>query len=131
MAAAIGIVATALIAAWFVWQPLHSSDEVSSAIDALSRGDAPAALAAARERRLGRPGVGRLRCGSSRRSTPAMGDPVASRAESVKATQIQPSNAETWQQLGAFDLQAHRAQLALAELEVAQRLDRTSPLTPS
>ena len=58
-----------------------------------------------------------------------MGDSASSRAELVKATQVQPSNAQTWQQLGSFDLQAHHPQLALAELHTALKLDRTSPLT--
>ena len=48
----------------------------------------------------------------------------------MKATQLQPSNAETWQQLGSYDLQAHRRQqLALPELQTALALDRTSAVT--
>jgi hypothetical protein len=126
-AAAIGVVAAALIAGWFVWQPLHSSDEVSSAINALGRGDTPAAIAAARSAASADP-VSVAPIWELAEIYAGMGDPVASRQQWVKATRVQPSNAETWHQLGAFDLQAHRAQLALAELEVARRLDRTSPV---
>ena len=129
LAAAIGVLATALIAAWFVWQPLHSSDEVSSAIDALSRGDTPAAIAAARSAASADP-VSVDPLWELAAIYAGMGDPVASRQEWVKATQIQPSNAETWQQLGMFDLQARKPQLALAEFEVARRLDHTSLLIP-
>ncbi|MGH2886414.1 MAG: hypothetical protein ACRDPA_27565, partial [Solirubrobacteraceae bacterium] len=57
------------------------------------------------------------------------GQPAAGRAELVKATQLQPDNPETWQQLGSFDLQAHHPQLALPELQRALGLDRTSALT--
>ena len=49
IATAIGVVAAVLIAGWFVWQPLHSSDQVSAAITDVTRGDAPAALAAAHD----------------------------------------------------------------------------------
>ena len=59
----------------------------------------------------------------------ALGDRTASRQELLKAVQIQPSNPQTWQQLGTFDLQARHAQLALSELQTAHRLDLTSPLT--
>jgi O-antigen ligase len=127
-AAVLGTVGALLIAAWFVWQPLHSSDQLSSAINALSRGDAPAALAAANSAAASDP-VSVDPLWELAAIYSALRDPVASREEWVKATQVQPSNPETWQQLGVFDLQAHRPQLALAELEVARRLDLTSPLT--
>jgi hypothetical protein len=124
-AALVGIVAALLIAGWFVWQPLHSSDQVSSSVDALIRGDAPAALAAANGAAASDPvSVDPLWQLAAIYS--AMHDPVASREEWLKATQLQPSNAQTWQLLGLFDLQAHRPQLALAELNTARRLDRTS-----
>jgi O-Antigen ligase len=127
-AAAIGAVAVALIAAWFVWQPLHSSDQVTAAIGALTRGDAPAALADARSATDSDPvSVDPLWELSAIYS--ALGNQAASRAELVKATQLQPSNAETWQQLGSYDLQAHRPQQALAELQTALALDRTSTIT--
>jgi Tfp pilus assembly protein PilF len=101
---------------------------VSAAITALIRGDAPAALAAAH---------------GAADSDPVSADPLwwlstiysrlgnqpASRAELVKATQLQPSNAHTWQMLGAYDVQAHHPDLAVAELERAASLDRTSAAT--
>jgi hypothetical protein len=128
IAAATGIVAATLVAAWFVWQPLHSSDQVSSAIDAMTRGDAPAALADARGAADSDPvSVDPLWELSAIYS--AVGNPAASRAELVKATDIQPSNAQTWQQLGAYDLQAHHPELATQELQRALDLDRTSQIT--
>jgi hypothetical protein len=127
-AAAIGVVAATLVAAWFVWQPLHSSDQVTAAITAMTRGDAPAALADARGAADSDPAsVDPLWELSAIYS--AIGNQAASRAELVKATQVQPSNAQTWQQLGAYDLQAHRPALALPELQRALRLDRTSTVT--
>jgi hypothetical protein len=127
-AAAIGIAALALIVAWFVWQPLHSSDQVTAAIGALTRGDAPAALSDARGAADSDPvSVDPLWELSAIYS--ALGNQAASRAELVKATQLQPSNAETWQQLGSYDLQAHHPQQALPELQRALQLDRTSTFT--
>jgi hypothetical protein len=128
IAAAIGVVAAALIVAWFVWQPLHSSDQVTAAIGAMTRGDAPAALADARGAASSDPvAVDPLWELSAIYS--AVGNQTASRAELVKATNLQPSNAETWQQLGSYDLQAHHPQLAVPELQRALRLDRTSQIT--
>ena len=127
-AAATAILAVALIAAWFVWQPLHSSDQVTAAIDAMTRGDAQAALTDARSAADSDP-VSVDPLWELAAIYSATGNQAASRAELVKATQVQPSNAQTWQQLGSFDLQAHHPQQALAELQTALRLDRTSPIT--
>jgi hypothetical protein len=128
IAAAIGVVAVALIAAWFVWQPLHSSDQVTAAINAITRGDAPAALTAARGAAGSDPvSVDPLWELSAIYS--ALGNQAASRAELVKATDVQPSNAQTWEQLGTYDLQAHHPKLAMPELQRALRLDRTSQIT--
>ena len=123
-AAALGIVCALLIAGWFVWQPLHSSDQVNAAITAMTRGNTPMALAEARSAANSDP-VDFYPLWELAAIYSAMGDPASSRAEYVKATQVQPSNALTWQQLGLFDLQAHRPQQALAELHTAVTLDRT------
>jgi cytochrome c-type biogenesis protein CcmH/NrfG len=121
VAAATAALATALIVGWFVWQPLHSSDQVSAAITAMTRGDTSAAIAAAKGAADSDPvsvdPVWELGAIYS-----AIGQKAASRAEYVKATQIQPSNPATWQQLGSVDLQANRRHLAVGELYAALRL---------
>jgi hypothetical protein len=127
-AAALGVFAAALIAGWFVWQPLHSSDQVSAAIDAMTRGNPSSALAAAQSAANSDP-VSVDPLWELAAIYSALGNPASSRTEYVKATQVQPSNALTWQQLGSFDLEAHHVRLALAELHTALKLDRTSPLT--
>jgi hypothetical protein len=128
LASAVAILAATLIAAWFVWQPLHSSDQVTAAINAMTHGDAPSALADARGATHSDPvSVDPLWELSAIYS--AIGNQQASRAELVKATKLQPSNAQTWQQLGAYDLQAHHPELAIPELQRALRLDRTSQTT--
>ncbi len=128
IAAATATVAFALIAAWFVWQPLHSSDQVTAAIGAMTHGNAPAALDEARSAADADP-VSTDPLWELSAIYSALGQPAAGRAELVKATQVQPENPETWQQLGSFDLQAHHPQLALPELQKALGLDRTSTLT--
>jgi hypothetical protein len=128
IATAIAVVAAALIAGWFVWQPQHSSDQVSAAITALIRGDAPAALAAAHGAADSDPvSVDPLWWLSTIYSR--LGNQAASRAELVKATQLQPSNAQTWQQLGSYDLNARHPDLAMSELQRAASLDPTSAIT--
>jgi hypothetical protein len=127
-AVALGVLAATVIAAWFVWQPLHSSDQVTSAIDAMTRGDAPAALADARGAADSDP-VSVDPLWELSAIYAAIGNQRASRAELVKATEVQPDNAQTWQQLGSYDLQAHHPELATPELQRALRLDRTSQIT--
>jgi hypothetical protein len=128
IAAAFGILAAALVAGWFVWRPLHSSDQVSAAIDALTRGDASAALADARSAANSNP-VATEPLWELSAIYAALGDQTASRQELLHAVQVQPSNAQTWVQLSTFDLQAHRVGLARSELQTALRLDRTSAVT--
>jgi O-Antigen ligase len=124
-AGAFAAVVVAVIAAWFVWQPLHSANSFGAAISAMSRGDAPAALADARAAADSDPlSVDPLLEESFIYG--ALRDQAAARSELVKATSVQPENPQTWSYLGAFDLQAHQPRLALAELETAHRLDLTS-----
>jgi O-Antigen ligase len=124
-AGALGIGVAVLVAAWFVWQPLHSADAFGSAVTAMTRGDAAAALADARTAADSDPvSVDPLWEQSAIYS--AIGNQAAARSQLVQATSLQPENPETWLQLGAFDLQAHQTRLALAELETAHRLDLTS-----
>jgi hypothetical protein len=127
-AGVIGVVVAAMLAAWFVWQPLHSADSFGAAIGAMSRGQVATALNDARAAADSDPvSVEPLWEQSAIYS--AMGDQAAARAALVKATSVQPQNPQTWVQLGSYDLQAHRPRAALPELETAQRLDRTSALT--
>jgi hypothetical protein len=125
LAGAIGIGLAALLAAWFVWQPLHSADSFGDAVTAMTQGNAGTALADAR---------------SAADSDPVSVDPLleesaiysalrnesAARAKLVQATSLQPDNPETWVYLGTFDLQGHRPRLALSELRTAHRLDLAS-----
>jgi hypothetical protein len=125
LAGATGIGVAVLIVAWFVWQPLHSADSFGSAISAMSRGDAAAALADARSAADSDPvSIDPLLEESAIYSS--LGNEPAARAELVQATSLQPDNPQTWVYLGSFDLQRHQARLAVGELQTAHRLDLTS-----
>jgi len=136
LAGAFGVGVAVLVAAWFVWQPLDSADAFGSAITAMSRGDASAALADARSAADSDPvsvdplweqsAIYSALAGTTRDSTLRGEYQASARGELVKATSLQPGNPQTWLQLGTFDLQAHQPKLALAELEKAHRLDLTS-----
>ncbi len=124
-AAGLGIVAATIVAAWFVWQPLHSSDQFSAAISAITRGDTAVALADAQGAAASDPvSVDPLWELSAIYS--AARDPNAAREELVKATNVQPANPESWEQLGEFDMSQHEPVLAVLELQTAEFLDRSS-----
>ncbi len=124
-AAVIGIVAATLVAGWFVWQPLHSANQFDAAITAMQRQDSAAALADAQSAAASDPvSVDPLYELSA--IDVARGNLTSARQELVKAASLQPSNPETWQALGAFDLQQHQATVALLELQTARQLDLSS-----
>jgi hypothetical protein len=125
LAGATGVGVALLVAGFFVWQPLHSADSFGSAISAMGRGDAAAALADARSAADSDPvSVDPLWEQSAIYS--ALGNATAARSKLVQATSLQPENPQTWLQLGEFDLQAHQVRLAVGELQTAHRLDLAS-----
>ena len=124
-AAGLCIVAATIVAAWFVWQPLHSQNAFDAAISAMSDGNSTAALADAQSAAASNPVsieplIELSEIYSARRN------PTAARQELVKAINIQPSNPETYEQLGQFDLAQNQAIVAVLELQTAQLLDRSS-----
>ena len=124
-AAGLGIVAATIVAAWFVWQPLHSQNAFDAAIAAMSNGNATAALADAQSAAASNPvSVEPLWELSGIYS--ARRDPADARQELVKATTVQPSNAATWEQLGEFDLVQRQPIVAVLELQTAKLLDQSS-----
>jgi O-Antigen ligase len=125
LAGATGIGVALLVVAWFVWQPLHSADSFGSAITAMGRGDAVAALADARSAADSDP-VSVDPLWEEWAIYSALGNTTAARTALVHATSIQPENPQTWLQLGLFDLQRHQPRLAVSELETAHRLDLAS-----
>jgi tetratricopeptide (TPR) repeat protein len=124
-AAVIGVLAIAVGAAWVVWQPLRSDDADAAAVTALLKGDARAALDKANTAVSADPLSADALWVLSEIDI-AVGNRVAARQALVRATSRQPSNADTWQRLGEFDLRYHQPQLAIGELNTAVALDLTS-----
>ena len=118
-------VAIALGVVWVVWQPLRSSDADASAITELLAGRTAAALADAQTAVSADP-VSADALWELSEIHVATGDLAAARADLVRATDRQPSNPETWQRLGEFDLRYKHPRVALAELNKALALDLTA-----
>jgi Tfp pilus assembly protein PilF len=119
------IVAIAIAAAWVVWQPLRSSNADASAVNELLAGRTDAALADAQTAVSADP-VSAAALWELSEIHVATGDLTAARSDLVRATDRQPSNSETWQRLGEFDLRYDRPGLAVAELDRAIGLDLTA-----
>jgi hypothetical protein len=127
--ALIALAAVTLLIAWVLWQPLRSADADSSAIAALTRGNAQAALADARAA-AGRDPVSVEPLFELSAIYGALGDGSRARHELISATSLQPANPATWQTLGEFDVQHDQPTAAFAELRKAQQLEPSSIQTP-
>jgi cytochrome c-type biogenesis protein CcmH/NrfG len=125
----VAIAAIAIGAAWIVWQPLRSSNADASAVNELLAGNASAALTDARTAVDTDP-VSADALWELSEIYVATGDLSSARTSLVRAAQRQPSNPETWQRLGEFDLRYRRLPNAIAELDRAAQLDLsdTQPL---
>jgi Tfp pilus assembly protein PilF len=121
----VAIAAIAIAAAWVVWQPLRSADAANSAVNELLAGNTGAALTDARTAVDADP-VSADALWELSEIYVAAGDRTSARAALVRATDRQPSNPETWQRLGEFDLRYHNRQAALPELDTAAQLNRTA-----
>ena len=121
----VAIVAIAIAAAWVVWQPLRSSDADASAVNELLAGRTDAALADAQTAVSADP-VSAAALWELSEIHVATGDLSAARSDLVRATDRQPSNSDTWQRLGEFDLRYHHPRLAMTELDKAVGLDLTA-----
>jgi hypothetical protein len=127
------VVVATLVAVWVVVQPLRSADASGSAVSALVRGNTAAALTDAREAQADNPvSVDPLWLQSE--IYRVSGDPAAARRALLRATSVQPSNPETWQRLGCYDLRRGRLGAAHSELGRALALTpgqtqiRTNPV---
>jgi O-Antigen ligase len=120
-----GLVALALLGAWLIWQPLRSADADAAATNAVAGGNRPEALADARAAADRDPlSVEPL---FELSALNAAIDPAKAYAELLSAVRLQPANAQTWLQLGTYELQVNRPRQALAALSRALVLDRSSP----
>ncbi len=123
---AIAVVAAALLGAWSQWQPQRSIDASEQAL-ALLRRDPVAARAAAQagvdRDPLSATALFRLAAVQS-----ATGQPALARATLQRAVKLQPSDPETWLELGEYDLR-HDPSAAVHELRAAVYLNPLSVST--
>jgi hypothetical protein len=127
-----GAVAVAAVAAvlavgggWILWQPQRSANEVSASINAASTAEAFADARAAASSDPLSPEPRELLASLYTSAH----DVAAARAQLVKATQIQPQNPTTWQELGSMELQAGDPRRAIAAMQRVTALDHTPDLT--
>jgi hypothetical protein len=115
------VIVIALVASWVIVQPLRSSDSYYAAVSAAGAGHAAAALADGRAAAVDDPvSIDPLFLLSQIYA--ALGQHAAARSELVQATSRQPSNPQTWQQLGCYDY-VHHDPRAGAELRHIVKLE--------
>jgi hypothetical protein len=126
------VVVIAVVAVWVIVQPLRSSDAYSAALTAAYRGDATTALGAAHAAAAEDPvSVEPLFLLSVIYSR--LGDPGAARQQLTQAISRQPSNPQTWQQLGCYDYGRRdpRAGSELRRLVALQSTDAEAESNPT
>jgi cytochrome c-type biogenesis protein CcmH/NrfG len=105
-AAAAGAIVAALVAVWFIVQPLRSSDAYSAGVTAAVAGNAQAALSDARTSAAEDPvSVDPLFLLSQIYT--GLGDRASARDELTQAVSRQSKNPATWQELGCYDYVHH------------------------
>lgn len=121
-AATVAVVAALVFGAWLMLAPLRSQNALNAAITALGHGRTSEALADARTAANAEPdSVDPYLVLSEIDSL--VGLPAEGRAELVKATQIQPGNAEPMRWLGEYDLKRRQLGRAMSEFNRALALD--------
>ncbi|MDQ6822331.1 MAG: O-antigen ligase family protein [Actinomycetota bacterium] len=127
IAAVIALAALALSGAWVIWQPLRSADADGAALAAQARGDGAAALTNARTAVASDP-VSALALARLSAAYLGVGDTRSAHRELVHATEVQPSNPETWRWLAEYDLAHGLLGGAFTALHQALILDPYSTL---
>jgi hypothetical protein len=121
MGIAVTVVVGALLAAWAQWQPQRSADTSQEAL-ALSAHDLSGARSAARAAVAYDPVSAEALFTLSTIQQRA-GQSTLARATLVHAVHLQPSNPQTWQTLGEYDLRTGNPKAALNELRAAVYLN--------
>jgi hypothetical protein len=118
---AVAAVIAALLAAWAQWQPQRSADASQEAL-ALSARDPSAALsvaqAAVNHDPLSAEALFALSTIQQHSGLTAL-----ARATLVRAVHLQPSNPQTWQTLGEYDLRTGNSKAAMSELRATVYLN--------
>jgi hypothetical protein len=121
MGIAVAVVVGALLAAWAQWQPQRSADASQEAL-ALSASNPVAARSAARAAVAYDPVSAEALFTLSTIQQHA-GQSTLARGTLLRAVRLQPSNPETWQALGEYDLRTSNFKAAMGELRAAVYLN--------
>jgi len=124
-AALVALAAAALVCCWAIWQPLRAANADSAAISAFTSGQTNAAIADARAAAARDP-LSTEPLWELAAIFAATGDPGAAHAELLHAVELQPENAQSWQQLGFYELKRRQPRAALSALGRAHSLDLSS-----
>jgi hypothetical protein len=120
---AAGVIAFALVAAWTEWQPQRSVEGSEEALTLLSR--SPAAAREAARTAVNRDPLSAPALFTLAAVERASGQAALGRATLQKAVRLQPSNPQTWLELGLYD-RRKQPRAALRELRAAVYLDPRS-----
>jgi O-Antigen ligase len=121
MGIAVAVMVGALLAAWAQWQPQRSADASQEAL-ALSASNPLAARSAARAAVAYDP-VSAEALFTLSTIQQHSGQTALARATLVRAVHLQPSNPQTWQTLGEYDLLGGNPKAAMSELRAAVYLN--------
>jgi cytochrome c-type biogenesis protein CcmH/NrfG len=119
---AVAVVIAALLAAWAQWQPRRSVDASQEALALSEHGDPNAAHAAA-QAAISRDPLSAEALFTLSTVQQHSGEVGPARATLVRAVHLQPSNPQTWQTLGEYDLHMGNPTAALNELRATVYLD--------
>jgi hypothetical protein len=123
IALAAGAIAFALVAAWTEWQPQRSVEASEEALTLLTR--SPAAARGAAQAAVDRDPLSAPALFTLAAVQRASGQAALGRSTLQKAVRLQPSNPQTWLELGLYD-RPSQPQAALQELRAAVYLDPQS-----
>jgi hypothetical protein len=118
---AIAVLVAALLAAWAEWQPLRSMNAANEAL-ALAKSSPLRALSAA-QTAVSRDPLSAEALLTLAAVEQGAGRQDAARATYARAVHLQPSNPQTWQALGEYDLQTGNPRGALNALRAAVYLN--------
>ena len=126
--AAVAVVALGLLLAWGQWQPQRSDGAAARALDLLAT-DPRGALAEAK-RAVGEDGLSLEARFVLSAAEAVNGNGSAARRTLAEAVQLAPSDPQTWQLLGEYDLAHGQPALALRELGAAIYLNPMAAAPP-
>jgi tetratricopeptide (TPR) repeat protein len=121
----VGVLVATVLAVWAQWQPQHSVNASERALALVEAGQPKAALSEA-QTAINRDPLSVEALFRLAAVQQSMGQSVLARATLARSVHSQPSNPQTWQTLGEYDLNAGADQMARNELRAAVFLNPQS-----